>query len=85
MFSTQRIRIISSDTQSFGSLRVDKKSPTPYSDATKVKEMHEKSDFFVKNIKIHILKCVCAYIMSVDVPSLGFIDIAPIIICIVGT
>ena len=36
MFSTQRIRIICSDTQSFGSLKVDKKSPTPYSDATKV-------------------------------------------------
>ena len=75
MFSTQRIRIISSDTQSFGSLRVDKKSPTPYSDATKVKEIYEKV-IFVRNKKIHILKCVCAYIMSVDVPSLGFIDIA---------
>ena len=45
MFSTQRIRIISSDTQSFGSLRVDKKSPTPYSDATKVKEYIKKVIF----------------------------------------
>ena len=58
MFSTQRIRIISSDTQSFGSLRVDKKSPTPYSDATKVKEIHEKVIFFFDT---YFEVCVCVY------------------------
>jgi len=36
MFATNRIRIITSDQSStFGSYKVDKKSPTPYSDATK--------------------------------------------------
>ena len=40
MFATNRIRIITSDqTSTFGSYKVDKKSPTPYSDATKVKNI----------------------------------------------